>query len=105
MPRAPTRSEASIQKAVVDYARKRGVICIKQHSPGFGSAGWPDYLMIANRGLGSVPRVWFIEFKREGQHLTPLQQRRAEELDGRVKVYMVDNVPLGKQVVDWSLAL
>lgn len=89
------RSEKSIQKAVVDYARRQGVICIKQHSPGFGSAGWPDYLLIP-----PFPhRPYMIEFKREGGKLTALQVERFEELNGRIDASVVDDVTKGKMIV------
>jgi hypothetical protein len=89
------RSEKSIQKAVVDYARRQGIIAIKQHSPGFGSAGWPDYLFIPR-----LPhRPWFVEFKAEGGKLTALQVERHHELNGRINVFFVDNVSLGKKIV------
>ena len=89
------RSEKSIQKAVVDYARRQGVIAIKQHSPGFGSAGWPDYLFIP-----CLPhRPFLIEFKAEGGKLTALQFERHHELAGRINVFLVDNVALGKKIV------
>jgi hypothetical protein len=90
------RSEASIQKAVVDYARKKGVIAIKQHSPGFGSAGWPDYLFIP----WPPARPYMLEFKSEGGRLTELQKERHNQLDGRIAVFVVDNVPSGKSIVD-----
>jgi hypothetical protein len=92
----PKRSEKSIQKAVVDYARKRGCIAIKQHSPGFGSAGWPDYLFIP-----PLPaRPFFVEFKREGGKLTALQIERHHQLDGRIHVFVVDDVLEGKRIVE-----
>jgi hypothetical protein len=93
------RGEASIQKSVVAYAKKRGVVCVKLHSPGFGSAGWPDYLFLPLYPF----RPWCIEFKREGGKLTPLQAQRHKELTGRVTVYVCDDVVKGKSIVDYEL--
>ena len=97
MPRAVVRSEASIQKAVVAYAKQRGCIAIKQSTAGrFGTAGWPDYLIISLEG-----RVMFMEFKRQGGEPTPLQDRRMSELRGNmIDCYVVDEVSLGKALVD-----
>lgn len=97
MPRAATRSEASIQKSVVDYAKRRGCIAIKQSTAGrFGTAGWPDYLIISPYG-----NVLFMEFKKEGGRPTPLQARRMEELAAnRVEAYTVDDVIVGKCMID-----
>lgn len=93
---AHSRSEASIQRSVVEYAKNLGCITIKQTGfKGFGSAGWPDFLVLTPRG-----KAFFIEFKRLGCVMTPLQTERAAELGrNRVKVYMVDNVELGKEIV------
>jgi hypothetical protein len=94
--RSSTRSEASIQKAVVTYAKRHDMIAIKQSTAGrYGTSGWPDYLFITPAGL-----AFFIEFKREGLTLTPLQQQRMTELQGRIPAFMVDNVPLGKSIID-----
>ena len=101
MPRAATRSEASIQKAVVAYAKQRGCIAIKQSTAGrFGTAGWPDYLIISLEG-----RVMFMEIKKEGGRPTPLQARRMEELAANgVEAYTVDNVEVGKSMIDTLVA-
>lgn len=96
MPSKPGRSESSIQAAVVKHARALGMLAIKQSTMArFGTAGWPDYLFITERG-----RVFWIEFKREGNRLTPLQQERARDLEMHgQRVYMVDNVALGDRIL------
>ena len=69
------RSEASIQRAVVNRARARGYIAIKLSSLGrFGTSGWPDYMFV--KGGKTV----MIEFKRPGGKTTPLQDRQIAEL-------------------------
>jgi hypothetical protein len=70
------RLESSIEKSVVDYARKHGVESIKLTTQGpRGAAGWPDRLF-----LGRDMQVRWIEFKAEGGQLTELQKRRHVQL-------------------------
>lgn len=97
MPGLTKRSEASIQKAVVEYARSKGCIAIKQSTAGrFGTSGWPDYLIITKRG-----QYLWIEFKRDGGEVTPLQQQRhLELLSHGARVIVIDGVAVGKQVID-----
>jgi hypothetical protein len=97
MPRSVKRSEASIQRSVVEYARSRGFLAIKQGGGGArGSAGWPDYLFITPNGC-----VFFFEFKREGGQLTALQASRMKELWGRgVAVHVVSSVLDGKDEIE-----
>jgi len=89
------RLEASIEQAVVDHARKMGVVCRKMN--GLGNRAWPDRMFL-HQG-----KVLFIEFKREGLKPTPLQAKfhaMLQKHDFAVRV--VDNVALGKVVVnDW----
>lgn len=67
--------ESRIQKKVVDYARKKGAVAIKVTTLGArGSAGWPDYLFLYEG------KALFIEFKREGGKLTPLQTERFRQI-------------------------
>lgn len=90
------RSEASIQRAVVEYAKTLGCICIKQGGGGrFGTAGWPDYLLLTPRG-----RAFFIEFKSAGKVPTALQRTRmAQLIDHGVYVTVVDDVALGRAII------
>ena len=93
---AAKRTEASIQRAVVGYAREHGVVAIKLSTNGrFGTSGWPDYLLIP-----AYPGVPFmIEFKSQGGKLSALQKQRIDELSGRLTVYVVDDVEDGKRIV------
>ena len=96
MTKTKARSEASIQKSLVDYARGAGCVVIKQSTAGrFGTSGWPDLLIITPSGV-----CGFIEVKREGEEPTPLQTRRMEELRAvKAHVNWTDNVLHGKSLI------
>jgi hypothetical protein len=93
----PGRSEASIQKSVVEFARKKGCICIKQGGAGSrGSSGWPDHLILTPSGVAC-----FIEFKKPGGKATELQAYRIKQLLGQgVPVEVVDDVAYGRKIID-----
>jgi VRR-NUC domain len=91
------RTEASIQRSVVTYAKSRGVIAIKLTTAGpRGSAGWPDYMFLFKPG-----NVFFVEFKSAGGRLSEQQARRIDTLRrlGH-QAFVVDSVELGKVVID-----
>lgn len=91
------RSEASIQRAVVNYARTKGLLAIKLSTAGsFGSVGWPDYMFITPNGL-----VFMMEFKAPGAKPTALQEIRHRELSNHgIDVSVVDEVARGRWLVD-----
>lgn len=93
----PARSEASIEKAVCAFAKDRG--CLIRKMNGLGFAGWPDRLFITPSGA-----VFWIEFKRPGGKVTPLQAALHSQLRARRHaVYVVDTVEVGKIVVEREL--
>lgn len=67
------RLESSIESSVVAWAKKRGIISRKMN--GFGFNSWPDRAFFLPGG-----RVFFIEFKRLGESLEPLQENTIAEL-------------------------
>jgi hypothetical protein len=86
--------EKDIEARVCEYARSKGVLAYKFTSP--SRAAVPDRLFIAPDG-----RVWFCEFKREGQKATVAQEREHLKLrQSKVSVFIVDNVPEGKIMID-----
>lgn len=86
--------EKQIEAKVCDYAKSKGALVYKFTSP--ARAAVPDRLFI-----GPTGRVWFIEFKREGQKPTPAQEREHARLRGHnVSVFVIDDVEQGKAVVD-----
>lgn len=93
------RSEKSIQTAVVAYARSKGLLCKKMETGRFGSTGWPDYMF-----LKLHPKVFFIEFKREGGKLTALQEHSIAQLRRMgFPVWVIRNAETGKACIDLEL--
>lgn len=89
--------EKDIEKAVCDYARKHGVLAYKFTSPARRSV--PDRLFICPNG-----RVFFIEFKREGCRPTDAQEVEIAKIRKQgVPVYVVDNVPSGRNAVNTEM--
>lgn len=97
------RSEQSIQRAVVDYAKSLGWRARKRSTSGrYGSNGEPDYEF-----MRSSRQLFFIEFKAEGKEaaLTALQKQRIKELvECGWKVYVCSSVFNGKLVIDHETA-
>lgn len=96
----PGRTEASIQRSVVTYAREKGLLAIKLGVAGaFGTDWWPDYMFITKLG-----GVFMVEFKRAGGQPTPRQVARHQQLlDHKVQVSVVDDVARGKWLIDrWA---
>lgn len=86
--------EKQIESKVCEYAKTKNVLVYKFTSP--ARAAVPDRLFIAPDG-----RVWFFEFKREGQKPTPAQEREHAKLRAqKVNVFVIDNVEDGKAMVD-----
>jgi hypothetical protein len=86
--------EKDIERKVCDYAKSKGVLVYKFTSPARSAV--PDRLFIATDG-----RVWFCEFKRTGAKPTVPQDREHTRLRLQgVKVYVIDNVEDGVEMVD-----
>ena len=86
--------EKQIEAKVCEYAKQKNLLVYKFTSP--NRMAVPDRMVVAPNG-----RVFFIEFKREGQKPTPAQEREHERLRGHnVKVYVVDNVEEGLEIIN-----
>jgi hypothetical protein len=86
--------EKQIEAKVCEYAKLKGVLAYKFTSP--ARAAVPDRMFIAPDG-----RVWFCEFKREGQKPTAAQDREHTRLrQQKVNVFVIDNVTEGKNMID-----
>lgn len=91
-------SEADIEKAVCDYAKRKGVMVDKFVSPNKRSV--PDRIFSFPGG-----KVVFIEFKAPGKKATPMQERdHAKRRALGFAVAVVDNVEQGKRIIDVALA-
>jgi hypothetical protein len=89
--------EKHIEAKVCDYAKQRGLLVYKFTSP--ARAAVPDRLFILPGG-----RMFFCEFKREGQKPTPPQEREHHRLRQHgVSVWVIDNVDDGLRTVDTML--
>ena len=89
--------EKHIEAKVCDYAKQRGLLVYKFTSP--ARAAVPDRLFILPGG-----RMFFCEFKREGQKPTPPQEREHKRLRAYdVPVFVIDNVDDGLRTVDTML--
>lgn len=67
--------EREIESALVASVRKKHGLALKLISPGFD--GVPDRLILFSDG-----RVGFIELKKPGQKMRPLQEKRKRQLEG-----------------------
>ena len=89
--------EKQIEERVCTYAKSKGVLAYKFTSP--ARAAVPDRLFIAPDG-----RMWFCEFKREGQKPTDAQDREHTRLrQQKVNVFVIDNVQEGKTMIDFMV--
>jgi len=89
--------EKQIETKVCDYAKQRGLLVYKFTSP--ARAAVPDRLFVLPNG-----RMFFCEFKRQGQKPAIPQQREHNRLRGHeVSVFVVDNVDAGLRMVDEML--
>jgi hypothetical protein len=82
----------------VKYAQSKG--CLVRKLNGMGFPGWPDRMFLY-RG-----QVLFLELKREGGgKLSALQAKMIGELRAQgFAALVVDNVPLGKRLIDALVA-
>jgi hypothetical protein len=91
--------EKSVQKSVIEHARKYGLLCVK-HSGAMGGSSQPDYEVYLP---GGSPLL--IEFKKFGEQPTPLQAKRIKLLRAlKYHVEVIDNTQDGKSLVDGALA-
>ena len=93
----PDPLEKDIEKKVVDFAKAKGCIVYKFTSPSRRSV--PDRLFISPKGI-----VFFMELKRKGQKPTPSQAVEIDKIRRQgVSVFVIDNVDLGKAMVEGML--
>lgn len=77
--------EREVERPAKEYARRRGWWVAKFVSPGLN--GVPDDVFIRDG------RVMFIEFKRPGEDLRPLQAKRVRDMRAHgAEVHVIDNL-------------
>ncbi len=87
-------AEKDIEKLLVKEVKKLGGLCWKFVSPGV--SGVPDRLCLLSHG-----KAIFVEVKREGQTLRPLQKKRKRDLEKLgFKVYVLDSKEKVKEIID-----
>ena len=85
--------ESEIEKRVMLYANTKGVTQFKFVSP--NTRGVPDRILIYEG------RTLFIEFKKQGEKPTRLQELQIKKLeDAGMTVEVVDGVSVGERIVD-----
>lgn len=90
--------EKQIEARVCDYAKTKNVLAYKFTSP--ARAAVPDRMFIYKG------RVFFIEFKREGQKPTAAQEREHHRLrQHQINVFAVDSVEQGKSTINTMLQI
>lgn len=90
--------EHAIEQQVVAIARRAGVESLKFQP--IGSGGWPDRVFLVPGG-----RPLFIEFKRPGEELRPLQCARRDQLMRLgYHVKIADSIESGREAVTRALA-
>lgn len=89
--------EKTIEKKIIDYARKCGILSYKLNS--VSCRGLPDRMFLLPEG-----KVHFIEFKRKGKKPTDLQSLKIKELlDLGFLVEIIDDLNQGLKVVEkWA---
>jgi hypothetical protein len=80
--------ESAVLRALKAQARAAGFEFIRMSFRPGVAGGWPDTAIIADKGI----TLW-VETKRPGKPLEPLQKFRAEQLLGKSHLYMkVDTI-------------
>lgn len=87
-------SEKAVERALAEAAKKRGGIAFKFVSP--GCDGVPDRLVLLPGG-----HVGFVELKRPGGQMRPLQKRRKRQIEVLgIPVFCVDRKEEIREVLD-----
>lgn len=89
--------ERTIENNCVKHAVERG--CLHYKLDGLGRRSKPDQLFVTPNGY-----AWFVEFKRPGEDLTPLQENERRELVARRQLHsQIDNETSFQLMLEWLL--
>jgi hypothetical protein len=88
--------EAAVDRGVVEYARRKGVLVIKLSLHGaHGTAGWPDRMFLYKG------KTLFMEMKGSNGKATGLQLMRIDALKAQgFHAYVINDPDLGKRLID-----
>ena len=86
--------EKNIESKLVKAVKKRGGLCLKFVSPSLD--GVPDRIVLFPEG-----KIAFVETKRTGGKLRPLQLKRKRQFEVYgFKVYCLDNVNMIEEILN-----
>lgn len=98
--------ERNLERKCVNFAKEQGWRAKKMN--GMFDNHWPDRMFLQPRRhrrqyIGTFTcklPIFFVEFKREGEELTPMQEQTAIDLKQRgFPVYKIDNFKSFKQLL------
>ena len=90
--KARVSSESDLEREARTFVTRQGGLFLKLQ----GTAGWPDRLVLLPNGCS-----FFVEFKRIGGQLSPLQRHYLQELKLLgYEAFEVDNIHLFKRLVN-----
>ena len=86
--------EKDLEKKLVKAIKSLGGLCWKLTSP--GTVGVPDRMCLLGKG-----KIIFVEVKRPGESLRPIQEKRKKELEHLgFKVIVLDSIEKLKEILD-----
>ncbi len=86
--------EKELEAKLVKRIKSLGGLCWKLVSP--GTVGVPDRLCLMQKG-----KIAFVEVKRPGEQLRPMQKKRKKELEELgFKVYVLDNEEKIQEIIN-----
>lgn len=94
----PVQLERDLQRACLKHARERGWLALKVET--IKNVGWPDVILVPPKSA-QVHAILWVEFKREGTELSPIQVHVQRQLVERLqRVYTVRTLQQFRQILD-----
>jgi hypothetical protein len=86
--------ERFIERKLTEKVREVGGLCFKFTSPGV--VGVPDRLVLLSKG-----KIAFVEVKKPGEELRPIQAKRKKQIEALgFKVYVLDGLEKIGGIID-----